>query len=240
MKGVSFQNGVEFKVTLEGESWSQGDTLRGKIESKPQSQAQLILAEGIDKKVKLKTPDAFVVLEELSTKSLPFEWSFKLSLDARISDKSASLYLLYGNNDNIEKLGQLRLNVLPHIHIKDLIDLCTNEFRFALKGISFSKSGDTEVKFDPPSNSEWTFLEQLVIQLKQDSNSLQAKFQFHRKEIDGSKGGLATKSVKREVSRKWNKAQIIHDFNQRLNKEIMAIEFEKVIAEYKDAGWLSS
>jgi len=46
--------------------------------------------------------------------------------------------------------------------------------------------------------------------------------------------------VKREVSRSWKLKQIIHDFNQRLNKEVMTVEIEKVISEYREAGWLNS
>jgi hypothetical protein len=240
MKGMSFQNGVEFKVVIEGESWSQGDEIRGKIESKPLSPVQVYLAEGNDKKVKAKSADAFIVLQELTSPKAPFDWKFPLNLDARISDKSGSLYLLYGNQENLDKLGQLRLDILPHIHLKDLIDLCTMHFRFALKSIGFAKSGDTEIKLGPPSNKEWTFLEELVIHAKLNESTLQTRFQFHRKEIDGTKGGLVTKSVKREISRKWNVSQIVHDFNQRLNKEIITVEFEKIVAEYREAGWLSS
>lgn len=240
MKGMSFQNGTEFKVIIEGESWSQGGVIRGRIESKPHSPVQVYLAEGTDKKVKAKSADAFVVLQESTSPALPFDWSFQLKLSERISDKSSSLYLLYGNQDSLEKLGQLRLTILPHIHVKDMIDLCTMQFRFALKTLNASKSGSTEIKFGPPSNKDWSFLEELVVHAKLDDQTLQTKFLFHRKEIDGTKGGLATKKVTREIDRKWNISQIVHDFNQRLNKEIVGIEIEKVIAEYREAGWLSS
>ena len=240
MKGLSFQNGVEFKITIEGESWSQGDLILGKIESKPVAKTQVMLAEGTDKKVKIKSPDAFIILQEAVTESAPYEWKFQLPIDARISDTKGALYLLYGHGENIEKLGQLRLNILPHILIKDLMDLITAHFRFSLKGTNAGKSGTTEVKFGPPSSNDWKMLDELVLQLKINDGVLDAKFVFHRQEVDALKGGLATKSVKREVVRSWNVSQIIHNFNQRLDKEILAIEVDKVIAEYRDAGWLSS
>ena len=240
MKGVSFQNGVEFKITIEGETWSQGDTIRGKIESKPQSAVQVFLAEGIDKKVKAKSADAFVILEEHKATATPAEWKFELALDSRISDKAGSLYVLYGNQESLEKLGQLRLNIIPNLIVRDLVDLCNSHFRFVLKGFTFPKSGETEVKLDPPATQEWHSLEQLAIFFHLEADQLNARFQFHKKEIDASKGGIATKSVKREFGRTWKIAQIVHDFNQRLNKEILTIELEKIIAEYKDAGWLTS
>jgi hypothetical protein len=240
MKGMSFQNGVEFKITIEGESWSQGDLICGKIESKPTTKGLVILAEGIDKKVKSKSPDAFVVLQEIPTDTVPNEWKFQLPIDARISDKSGALYLLYGHGENMEKLGQLRLNILPHILFKDLIELLTSHFRFAFKSMSAGKAGTTEVKLDPPGNKEWSMLEQLVLQLKMNAETMDIKFQFHRQEVDATKGGLATKSIKREMARHWKISQIILSFNQRLDKEIITVEIEKVIAEYRDSGWLGS
>lgn len=240
MKGMSFQNGVEFKVAIDGESWTQGGVISGKIESKPVAKCQVWLAEGTDKKVKLKAADAFVVLGETTPKEGPLDWRFELPIDAPITDKFGGLYILYGHGEYLEKLGQLRLNILPHLHLRDLIDLMSAHFRFAVKSISAGKAGATDVKLDPPGNKDWAMLEQLVLQLKISNNSLEAKFIFHRKEVDATKGGLATKNVKRELKREWNIPQIILDFNQRLDKEILSVEIEKLFAEYRDAGWLGS
>ena len=240
MKGMSFQNGVEFRITIEGESWNQGASIQGRIESKPAAKAQIVLAEGLDKKVKAKSPDAFIVLEEAESASAPYDWSFTLPIDCRISDKSGSLYILYGHGENIEKLGQLRLNILPHPVVADMIDLLSTHFRFAFKSWSAGKSSSTEAKMDPPSSKDWAMLESLTVLCKTNSDSLDCKFQFQRNEVDATKGGLATKSVKREVSRSWKLKQIVHDFNQRLNKEVITAEIEKVILEYREAGWLNS
>jgi hypothetical protein len=240
MKGMSFQNGVEFRITIDGESWSQGETIRGRLESKPSASGMVLLTEGTDKKVKSKSADAFVVLAEKNFTQAPFEWDFEIPIDARITDKSGGLYILYGHGETIEKLGQLRLNILPHTLLKDLIDLFSTHFRFALKSFTAGKKGLTEVKLDPPSGKEWSMLEQLTVLGKNNGSELECKFLFQRNEVDATKGGLASKSVKREVTRTWKTKLIIHDFNQRLNKETMTSEIEKIIAEYRDAGWLSS
>ncbi len=240
MRGVSFQNGVEFKISIEGESWSQGDRITGKIESKPIAPAFLYLAEGNDKKVKAKSADAFVVLEEWPSATAPFDWKFELPLDARISDKSGSLYLLYGKTENLETLGFLRLPINPHQHVKDLIDLMTAEFRFALKSVNHHKSGSVEIKLEPSGTKDWASLEALYLFVKLNEKILEVKFQFHRNEIDALKGGVATKIVKREFNRQWETSKIVHDFNQRLNKDVAKVEVERVIAEYRKMGWLSS
>jgi hypothetical protein len=119
------------------------------------------------------------------------------------------------------------------------MDLMTAHFRFSLKTVSAGKLGTTEVKLGPPSK-DWKMLEELVLQVKISNDVMDVKFQFQRQEVDATKGGLATKSVKREITRQWEVPRIILDFNKRLDKEILTIEIDKVIAEYRDAGWLSS
>ena len=235
MKGLSFQNGVEYKVTIEGESWSQGDSISVHLESKPASNLILILAEGVDKKVKLKSPDAFIVLEQFDSEKPPLDQTIKLPLDAPISDKSGSLYILYGKNDEaLEKLGQLRLNIIPHLHLRDLIEVMTSHYRFALKTMSATKNNDVEVKLDPPGSKEWTSLELLTLKLKMTEDTMDVNFVFNRSEVDPTKGTLAKVSVKREVGRSWNSSEIVHDFNQRLNKEKIVTLLDEVVEEYKN------
>lgn len=239
MKGLSFQNGIEYKITIEGESWSQGDSISIHLESKTPSPLTLILAEGVDRKVKAKSADAFTVLEKFSSESSPLDQVIRLPLNALISDKSGSLYVLYGKEEAVEKLGQLRLNVIPHLHLRDLIDVMTMHFRFALKTTSAGKKNEVEVKLDPSGSKEWASLEQLILKLEVTENTLEAHFQFHRNEVDPSKGGLSSKSVKREFSRSWPLQDVIHDFNQRLNKEVVTAAIDNVVAEYRSAGWLA-
>ena len=245
MKGVSFQSGVEFRIVIEGECWPQGSTISGKLESKPASAMSVFLAEGIDKKVKQKSPGAFRILERASTQTSPLDWSFSLPLHTRVSDSSGSLYLVYGGGSEkdveskLETLGQLRLNILPHQHLLDLIEVMTGHFRFAWKSTAASKTaGWTQVKFDAPQAREWASLELLLVQVQLTDQTMDVNFLFNRKEIDPAKAGLSSVVVKRELSRSWELKKIIHDFNQRLNKEIITVELERVIAEYRDAGWL--
>ena len=248
MKGVSFQNGVEFKISIEGESWSQGDTVTGKLEAMsrnpntPFTSMKVFLAESTEKKVKAKTPGAFEIIHELSSSSPTLDWSFKLENHTRITDSKGGLYIVYGNSNGnpeaLETLGQLRLNILPHMHMRDLRDIMGSHFRFVTKTASDGKKGWVEFKFDPPSAKEWSSLEQLVLLLKLQEKSMEAKFSFHRAEVDALKAGLQTKSVLRDISKSWDLSRMIHDFNGRLNKEATTDAIENVVAEYRGVGWM--
>ena len=245
MKGVSFQNGIEFKIVIEGETWSQGDTLCGKLEGisrNPNQTAKALkvyLAEGNDKKVKAKTAGAFKILAELKSDEASLSWSFPLSLTARVSDGKGSLYIVYGNGDALETMGQLRLNIVPHLHLRDLSDVLSSHFRFVTKSITAGKDGWTEMKLEAPSAKEWAFLDLLVLQVQITAETLEAKFIFHRKEVDAMKAGLSTKITQREVERAWDLPKLIHDFNQRLNKEAATGCIENVFSEYSGTGgWL--
>lgn len=235
MRGLSFQNGIEYKVNIEGESWAQGDSISIRLESKTPSSLTLILAEGVDKKVKLKSADAFTILEKFSSDTSPLDQVIQLPLNSPISDKSGSLYVLYGKGDESpEKLGQLRLNIIPHLHLRDLIEVMTSHFRFAQKTTSATKKNEVEVKLDPPGSKEWTSLELLTLKLLVTEETIEAHFQFNRSEIDPMKGRLAKVMVKREMERSWPLSELIHNFNQRLNKE-KAIQFiDQVVEEYKN------
>jgi len=243
MKGVSFQNGVEFKVSIDGEVWSQGDVLRGRLDAvarNPGAQANLhvFLADGSDKKIKQKAAGAFQILQKKSAASGPLDWSFELPTDARILDKSGSLYIVYGGTETLETLGQLRLNIEPHPYIQDIYSLLNTHYRFVFKNRIYAK-GMVEGVFDPPQAKEWAALEELVVQIKVNGKeSIDSKFQFFRKVVDATKGGLSAKVMKREIDQQWSTAHVVHDFNNRVNKDQVILLVDKVIEEYRSTGWL--
>jgi hypothetical protein len=246
MKGISFQNGIEFKVVVEGESWAQGDCISATLEATTKNAGatlpplHLFFAEGTDKKVKLKSADAFKILEKSSTEKSPLAFQFQLPTDARVSDTKGSLYVVYGGSEQLETLGQLRLTITMHQHLRDLVDILVMHFRFAQKGISAGKKGLTEIKLDPPASKDWASLELLTVQFQLTEKTIEANFLFHRKEIDPAKSGLSSVIVKREITRSWDLPQMLHDFNQRVNKEAATDAMEAVMHEYREASWLNS
>ncbi|MCM0605922.1 MAG: hypothetical protein KA715_07505 [Xanthomonadaceae bacterium] len=227
MKATSFQNGVEYKVVVEGESWEQGAHLKGTSTS---SVLHTFLAYGIDKKVKAKSPDAFEVLKRVTSPS----WEFILPLDTSISDKSASLYILFGGTDQPSSMGALRLNIIPHLHLREVVEVLTLQYRFILKSSVAGKNGFTDFKLDPPDSKDWVQLDQLVLSLKRESDEVIAKFNFKRKELNATdKGTLSTKKTIRPIDATWKLSEIIHSFNGRLNKDAAAAGIEIVVQEYR-------
>lgn len=246
MKGVSFQNGIEFKLSIDGESWSQGDTFSctlDAIEKNPgamtKAPIRCYLAAGMDKKVKSKTEGAFEILAEFLPESCPSKWSFKIALDSRITDTKGSLYLLYGNSPELENLGHLRLNVLPHLWIREISEILTSHFRFVTPSSFTGKKGFTDLFFKPPSSRDWASLVELELKMKITETEIHAAFLFHRSEIDALKAGTQKKSVTKTVERNWQITKLIHDFNQRLNKETAELEIQSVIDDYQTQGWAS-
>lgn len=244
MKGMSFQNGVEFKLSLAGESWQQTGKICGELTwnvrnpGAPEPSPRVILVETTERKLKAKSEEAFQVVETREgADSRHFE--FLLAPNARISDKAGSLYLLYGTGTDLWTLGRLRLQIDPHPVIQDWIDLLRTHFRFSFKRVSQGKRGFVEAELDAPSGSEWAQLESLVAQMQWAPPQIETQWIFHRKEVDGMKAGLQTKVVKREVERSLPISEIVHAFNGRLNKDLAEQTLQAVFDEYRGKGWLS-
>jgi hypothetical protein len=244
MKGMSFQNGVEFKLNLDGESWQQGGTLSGSLDLNLRNpgaslpEPRVLLVETTDRKLKAKSADAFQVLAEHRGLEAVKSFQFALPPTARISDKAGSLYVLYGSGDQLLSLGLLRLNVLPHHYVQDWMDLLRTQFRFALKKLSHGKKGFVEAEFDPPSAKEWAQLDTLNVHFKWEPPKLISNWVFNRAEVDGLKAGLQTKITRREVNREHQCTDLVHGFNDRLNKDAAETVVNAVIEEYRGQGWV--
>jgi hypothetical protein len=249
MKGTSFQNGVEFKISIEGEAWEQGQPLVGRLVIQGKSESsRVILASATERKLKNKSPDAFEVLAECPGAQAQTGFEFALPLTARITDKAGSLYLLYGNALDPHALGRLRLNIVPHHVVQDLIDLLRTEFRFALKKATAGKKDFTEFELTPPAGKDWAQLDHLIVRTRivtaeeasEDAEtSLLVYLDFHRAEVDGLKAGLSTKITQREVGREVGLSDLVHAFNGRLNKDAAAELIHDMFEEYRNAGWLA-
>lgn len=247
MKGTSFQKGIEIKVETQGESWRQGDTLQGTLTSKLRegqklpSPVHLQLALGHEKKVKAKAPDAFSEYQDATITLENEKFQIQLPLHAEISDKASSLYLLYGFLNTLEPFqldsgfAHLKLTLTPHPLLQDILDLLSTHYRFVLKSIQTG----IKAKLAPPTTKDWAALEQLLVELKLKESSIEVIFEFSRNEVEALSSSLKTKLVKRKITRQWDIKKFIHDFNQRLDKEITTEAIDQIIEEYRNSGWLS-
>jgi hypothetical protein len=245
MKGTSFQNGIEFKITINGETWLQGEEISGHLEATAKNpgatltRARVILAETTHRKLKSKSVEGFHILAEAEANTSPLNYSFKLPVQARITDNAGSLFMLYGCQDDLHTLGILKLNIVPHHYLRDLIELMRTEFRFALKTLTAGKNGWVVAKLEPSGSKDWAQLDNLELSLQISDDTIEAKFQFNRNAVDALKAGLQTKIEKREVYRSWDTPEFVHGFNDRLNKDAAQIGIENAISEYRQLGWLA-
>ena len=125
MKGTCFQKPFEFSLVVEGESWHQGDTIQGRLGIKNYGGGDeklkdvfVSLAHGEYKNVKLKKLESFEILKtaEISAEKMlssgekqEIEWAFHLDQNAPVTDKSSSLYLLYGKKQDGMISGHLQI-----------------------------------------------------------------------------------------------------------------------------------
>ena len=240
MKGFSVQDGNELRIEIEGERWSQGDRIRVRLQSKREAHLFLGLASGFEKKIKTKSEDAFEIHEQIELNHTTIEKEFLIPIDARITDKTGSLYALYGIGNPPASLANLRLQIDPHLHIRDLSEIFTHHFRFTLNSTSMGKNQEVELKFEPSGSKEWASLESMTVSARLLNAELQLKFLFQRKEINALKSALTSQSVKKAIEKNFALNEVIHDFNQRLNKENVTAGLDLVFEEYRSQGGIFS
>lgn len=212
MKGTYFQKPFEFNLIVEGESWKQSDPVSGTLvmknhgtQEEPLSSFQVSLAYG-------KAPDGFEVLTSVAadgSRKLPakgeerLSWKFDLDRNCPVTEKSKSLYLLYGKSDSPEKMGQLQLIVHPFWVIQSFLDTLQTQFRFVLK-TQKSNKGSVEVKLAPPSSKAFAVIESLVLQMKFEGEQFQVRYLFNVNKIDAS-AGMTLKKAKQELEQSYRK-----------------------------------
>lgn len=240
MKGFSNQSGVELRIEVLGERWAQGDRIQVNLECKSKNTLYLALASGLEKKVKARAPDAFHLLQENRTLGQTLSCQFTLDPDCRITDKSGSLYILYGVGDPPTHPASLRLQIEPHVHSKDFIEVLTQSFRFSQKSFSMTKTNEVEFKLGPPGSKEWASLEGLSVFLKMNHEVLHCRFHFQRKEINALKSTLTAEKVSKTFQQNFPLKDLVHEFNQRLNRDAVFALFESVTSEYRSQSSLFS
>jgi len=237
MKGISIQSDTEVRIEVDGECWRQGDLIRIQLRSGNDTPVCLFLASGSEKRIKTKSPDAFEILESINSATSPLTQHLTLPVNARITDKTGSFYLLYGLA-GYPHLAQLRLQVEPHLHLSDLANLFVTEFRFLLKSVSMGKNGSIDFKLEPPRTKEWASLKNLVLNSQIREKSLETHFIFFRQEMDALQATLKLKLTQKMISRSFELEKCLLSFNQRLNTEVCLELLKSVFEEYKNQFWL--
>ena len=223
MKGFFFQYPLEYHLNVAGEEWEQGTILNGSLrvknsENKATSckELQLLLVYGVFKKIKAKEPQAWTELQSrVLAENIDFDpeeekvfnWTFELATDYQITDKSGSLFLLYGG-ESIYSQGRIdvKLKLLPML--QSFIQTFESQFRFQKK-YEKSKQKFTEVKLVPPDSREYAALDYVVCLLRIYESIMEIQYVFRMKSLGKKEDQEQLKMVnkKREYQQQFTEAE---------------------------------
>jgi len=193
MRSVYIQQPLEYQIEVEGESWNQGEVVKGQIRIRNMSSktvavktSQIILAHGLKKAFKEGTMVPWEVLEKQvvaqdialqAGSELTFGWNFNLSTDCPITDKQGGLYLLFGGDEALTEGGRLNLQINLHPILQNYLQTFTTQFRF-LEKYQKRKSEWTEVKLIPPDSREYPNMDYVLCFLRIHDEQLEAHYRF--------------------------------------------------------------
>jgi len=193
MRSVYFQQPLEHQIEVEGESWNQGEVVKGQLRIRNMSSktvavktSQIILAHGLKKAFKEGTMVPWEVLEKQvvaqdialqAGSELTFGWNFNLSTDCPITDKQGGLYLLFGGDEALTEGGRLNLQINLHPILQNYLQTFTTQFRF-LEKYQKRKSEWTEVKLIPPDSREYPNMDYVLCFLRVHDEQLEAHYRF--------------------------------------------------------------
>jgi hypothetical protein len=219
MKGTFFQKPLEFQLHIEGEGWQQGAQIQGRlevrnhgVESLPSAGLRVHLAYGVLKKVRQKSADAFTVLASKTPSDISgmipaqgstgWDWSFQTDQNCPITDSAGSLFLLYGQGEALEQLGQLQLSFKHAPIVEEFLKTLETDFRFVRKSQKFAK-GRVESKMSPPDSKAFSTVDELVLSSCFDGPVLELEYSFKIKKIEATAASFDLKKEKRELSQQF-------------------------------------
>ena len=193
MRSVYFQQPLEHQIEVEGESWNQGEVVKGQLRIRNMSSktiavktSQIIIAHGLKKAFKEGTVVPWEVLEkQVAAQDIAlqagseqtFGWNFNLSTDCQITDKQGGLYLLFGGDEALTEGGRLNLQINLHPILQNYLQTFTTQFRF-LEKYQKRKSEWTEVKLIPPDSREYPNMDYVLCFLRIHDEQLEAHYRF--------------------------------------------------------------
>ena len=196
MKGTFFSKPLEWNIETTGESWQQGDTLKGVLKVKNHGTEKVNLADAgvalayaeikkvhsrADGALKPEVKESFK--DELNAgESAEISFSFPISSNSPVTDKKASYYLGFGKNFSE---SNLQVKVEPKALFMKVIGLMDTFQRFKLKEFKGTKKG-VEFKLIPPTSRDMANIESLLLTFSMDGENLHMKYDFHVKKLDHS------------------------------------------------------
>lgn len=243
MKGTFFSKPLEWNIETVGESWLQGDTLKGFVKVKNHGtepadlgDAGVAIAFAEIKKVQARAEGALKPEEKvpLTEKLLQpgtettMEFSFPFSSNGPVTDKKSSYYLCFGKNFTE---GQLQVKVEPKMLFSRIVNLLDTFHRFKLKEFKTSKKG-VEFKLIPPSSRDMANIESLLLTFSMDGDQLAMKYDFQVKRLDTS--SVTTRINKESVSVEKKLSPKEYSLGRdMINQDQLLKSIEQVLSEVK-------
>jgi|GEM_PF-1756484 len=209
MRATFFHKDIEYALYLDGESWKQGDSLKGTLKLTSHKDDQLELSDqgaflvlGASKKLKLKDPSGFKVIKKetfdqeskLDGKgSTEISFEFKLDPNCQLTEKSTSLYVACGSESNLTEIGYLPIQVVPFKLLTDFFEIFENFFKFKKKSMKTKKTF-VETMMIAPASREFAGFEKLKVLSQIVAENLELSYEFKVKKLDYSSDITAVKS----------------------------------------------
>ncbi|MBI3558664.1 MAG: hypothetical protein HY074_20545 [Deltaproteobacteria bacterium] len=248
MKGTIFQRPLEFNLQVEGETWSQGDAVKGTLvvknhgpEAASLAQMGVHLAMGKQSKVRQRQAGAFKIQESVfmdaggrvepgSQASL--DWKFQTDRNCPITDNLNSLFLLYGCGNTPEQLGALELNVHAYSLIQEYLKTLNIQFRFILKTTKASQ-GRVEAKFTPPSSQGFASIDHVLVYFRFEGEELHVSYVFQVKKLEVTAASFGVDKKKKEFTQQLAPALYLTS-SGRVNHEGLEASIKEALSSVEN------
>ena len=247
MKGTFFQQPLEFSLDIEGEAWQQGQKLKGNLlvrnhgnEEVDLSTIGVTLALTDARKFKVKNDKAFTVSDKVpfpaGTKLSPsgennLEWEFSLAADCPITEKSSTLQIFCGNQEELFEGGNLELKIEPIEIISKYIEIFENFFRFKRKTLK-NKKGFIDIQYTCPGGKDMGQIEKLNQHLRTVDNKLEIKWLFKLNKLGYDEGRVVEEKVEKQIDQLLESKQY-KMFGDSPNQDGIIASINEVLDEAK-------
>ena len=249
MKAILVRHPIHITLQTSGESWKQGDVIKGELSFKNESDSAQVLNGEIAaiypstiKEVREgKIPTGKPIfsaplppeIKLAAGEELKINYDYTLDTDAPITDKSSGLFFYFGHPE--AKVSSLALNIEPHQRLAELLQNIELFLSFKTKSIK-AKKDKIEVKMLPPPSKDYAALEAVTMMMKFKQENILLDYQLKVKKLDYSAAAMQMTTTMQKGVMKKEDTLTPSDylvFGKAFNGEKVAARVESAFAEAK-------
>lgn len=183
MKGIIIHQGQQITAMTTGEEWKQGQSVRGTLTASAAMPLKIHLVYAAINDIRSKNSSKWHILNTFDCTTSP-DWHFDLPNHAPLTDKTHSLYLLYGTETASDQMGLLQLNVARHPVIENVIQVFELFFRFKMIKFKNKNQEWVEYKLTPPQTKDYGNVDSFALQMQMNAEKeLQIKYEITVKSL---------------------------------------------------------